>query len=377
MRWLRVVMFCIVQVSLVACAPPPKGLLRVVAPAPGTSQISVIAATTRAPVDDPDILYGGDRGQSVSFHRIVVSIPRERSAGTLPLPRRLPGDPAKSFVATSISPIDRHEIASAFRVEGPRKRRAFVFVHGYSTTFDQAVFRFAQLVHDADSRAVPVLFSWPSRGQFLDYKRDFDNASYSRTDLANLLEAAIDSPSIDEVIVMAHSMGAWLAVEALRQVALKRGGIPTKITSLILASPDLDVGVFRRQIEDIGSKRPSITIFVAPNDRALQLSRFISRGGTRLGGIDPTQQTYRSALSDLAGITILDLSALSSGDRINHALYATAPEAVRLIGDRLLQGQVITDTNSSRTTAVDTLGSAATFLVAAPILILDRAAGTP
>lgn len=377
MRWLHLILLCIVQVSLVACGSPQRGLLRVVAPATETDQIRVIAATTRAPVDDPDILYGGDRGQSVSFSRIVVSVPRKRNAGTLPLPRRSPGDPRKNFVATAISPIDRHEISSAFRAEGPRKRRAFVFVHGYSTTFDQAVFRFAQLVHDTDARAVPVLFSWPSRGQFFDYKRDFDNASYSRTDLANLLEAAIDSPFIDEVIVMAHSMGAWLAVEALRQVALKRQGISSKISSLILASPDLDIGVFRRQVEDIGASRPDITIFVAPNDRALQLSRFISRGGTRLGGIDPTEETYRSALSDLAGVTVLDLSALSSGDRINHALYATTPEAVRLIGDRLLQGQVVTDANASRTTAIDTLGSAATFLVAAPILILDRAANAP
>ena len=29
--------------------------------------------------------------------------------------------------------------------------------------FDRAVFRFAQLAHDADADAAPVLFSWPSR----------------------------------------------------------------------------------------------------------------------------------------------------------------------------------------------------------------------
>lgn len=377
MRWLGLFTILIVHACLIACAPPKQGLLRVVEPGSGTSQISVIAATTRAPVEDQDILYGGDRGKTVSFSRIVVSVPPKRSAGTLPLPRRVPGDPKKNFVATAVALIDKSQIAAEFRARGPHKRRAFVFVHGYSTTFDQAVFRFAQLVHDSDARAVPVLFSWPSRGQILDYKRDFDNASYSRSDLANLLEAAIASPSIDEIVVMAHSMGAWLSVEALRQIALKRNGIPRKISSLILASPDLDVGVFRRQLEDIGPKRPHVTIFVARNDRALQLSRFISRGGTRLGGIDPSQENYRQALSDLDGITVLDLSALSSGDRINHALYATSPEAVRLIGNRLLQGQIITDANASRTTAVDTLGSAATFLIAAPIMILDHAANAP
>jgi esterase/lipase superfamily enzyme len=169
-------------------------------------------------------------------------------------------------------------------------------------------------------------------------------------------------------------MGAWLTVEAIRQVALRRGGVPSKVSSLILASPDLDVGVFRRQVEDMGPNRPKITIFVARNDLALRLSRFIARGDARLGGIDPSQEDYRKALSDLHGVTVLDLSALSSGDRVNHALFATSPEAVRLIGDRLVQGQQISDADVARpTTAVDAIGAAATFAVAAPILIFDMA----
>ncbi len=77
----------------------------------------------------------------------------------------------------------------------------------------------------------------------------------------------------------------------------------------------------------------------------------------------------------LAGIAVLDLSALSSGDRVNRALYVTSPDVVRLIGDRLSEGQVITDVDVALpTTAVDALGSAATFVVTAPILTIDIAA---
>lgn len=175
-------------------------------------------------VDNPDILFGGDRGE-VPYSRIVVS---------LQLPRHVPGNPKRDFVVNAVTPISRQDIASAFHANDPRKSRVFLFVHGYSTTFDRAVFRFAQLVHDADAQAVPILFSWPSCGRFLDYKRDMDNASYSRSVLAQLLQTAIDSPAIDEVVVLAHSMGAWLAVEAVRQVALQHGGTPGKITSLML-----------------------------------------------------------------------------------------------------------------------------------------------
>jgi esterase/lipase superfamily enzyme len=104
------------------------------------------------------------------------------------------------------------------------------------------------------------------------------------------------------------------------------------------------------------------------------LSQFIARGAARLGGIDPSQKEYQHELAGLSGVTILDLSALNSGDRINHGLYATSPEAVRLIGDRLLQGQVITDMDvAGPTAAVDAVGSAASFVVTAPILIFDAA----
>jgi esterase/lipase superfamily enzyme len=357
-----------------ACASTPRGLLQPVAPAPGTDRVDMLAATTRAPADDPGVLFGGERGEGVSFRNIVVSIPREREVGTIQLPRSVPGDPATDFVVTASTPLPKAGLGDWFRRStGGRAKRVFVFVHGFNTPFDRAVFRFAQLAHDADADAAPVLFSWPSRGFLLDYSRDFDNASYSRSDLAGLLGVAAASPAVREIVILAHSMGSWPAVEAVRQIALKQGGVPRKISNLILASPDLDVGVFRRQIEDMGPKRPQITVFSAQHDRALQLSRFIARGATRLGGVDPTHEDYRGQLGGLAGITLIDLTAVSAGDRLNHDLFAASPDAVRLIGDRLLQGQVITDVDVSPAAAAGALGSAATLLLTAPIRVFDAA----
>jgi esterase/lipase superfamily enzyme len=350
-------------------------LLHPVEPVAGTARVDMLAATTRAPAENPDVLFSGDRGPGVSYSNIVVSLPPDRQVGTIQLPRGSPGDPATSFVVNSVTPVAQGAVADWFQKAGGTKRRAFVFVHGYNTPFDRAVFRFAQLAHDADADAVPVLFSWPSRGRLFDYKRDLDNATYSRSDFADLLQAAADSPAVDEIVILAHSMGSWLAVEAVRQIALEHSGVPSKITNLILASPDLDLGIFRRQVEDMGPNRPQITVFISQNDRALHLSQFISRG-SRLGAIDLSREGYQREIGQLDGITVLDLTALNSGDRINHAVYATSPDVVRLIGDRLLQGQVITDTDiASPATTVDAIGSAASFVVTAPILIFDAASG--
>lgn len=367
----------ILAAGLAACASTPQGLLQPVPTAPGTDRVNMLAATTRAPSPNPGVLFSGDRGEGVSFSNLIVSIPRDREIGTIQLPRSLPGNPATDFVVTAQTPLPKSGLVEWFRSTSGRAKRVFVFVHGFNTPFDRAVFRFAQLAHDADADAAPVLFSWPSRGYLLDYSRDFDNASYSRSDLADLLKVAAASPSVREIVILAHSMGSWPAVEAVRQLGLRDGGVPRKISNLILASPDLDVGVFRRQVEDMGAKRPQITLFTAQHDRALQLSRFISRGATRLGGIDPTQDEYRSQFSGLSGITVIDLSAVNAGDRINHDLFAASPDAVRLIGGRLLQGQVITDFDvPAPLAAAGALGSAASLLVTAPIRVFD-AAGAP
>ena len=362
-------------IGLGACAATPRGLLHPVAAVAGTDSVNMLTATTRAPSPDPGILYSGERGEGVSFSNIVVSIPPNREVGTIQLPRSVPGDASTDFVVTASTPLPKAKLADWFRSSGGRAKRVFVFIHGFNTPFDRAVFRFAQLAHDADADAAPVLFSWPSRGYLLDYSRDFDNASYSRSDLAELLRVAAASPSVREIVILAHSMGSWPAVEAVRQIALKDGGVPRKVSNLILASPDLDVGVFRRQVEDMGPKRPQITLFTAQHDRALQLSRFISRGATRLGGIDPTQEEYRNQFAGLSGITVIDLSAVNAGDRINHDLFAASPDAVRLIGGRLLQGQVVTDFDvPAPLAAAGALGTAATLLVTAPIRVFDAAA---
>jgi esterase/lipase superfamily enzyme len=330
--------------------------------------VDMLAVTTREPSDDQGVVFGGDRGSSVSFSNIVVSIPPGREPGTLQWPRSSPGNPETDFTVASLRPLELAELPDWFKSTLGERRRVFVYIHGFNTRFDRAVFRFAQIAHDSDAQAAPVLYSWPSRGQLLDYRRDLDNATYSRSDLANLLEVAANAPAVGEIVILAHSMGSLVAMEALRQVALKQGGVPSKITNVILASPDLDVGIFRRQVEEMGTNRPNITLFVSQADRALRVSAALSRGVTRLGAVDPGNAAYLDQLEGLSGVTILDLTQLRTGDRINHSAYAQSPEIVRLIGARLIEGQVITDSDVS---PVGALGTAAGTVVAAPIRIFE------
>ena len=253
-----------------------------------------------------------------------------------------------------------------------------IFVHGFNNRYEDAVYRYAQIVHDSGTDVAPVIFTWPSRASVFDYNYDKESTNYSRDALEDLLRRASRDPKVGEITVMAHSMGSWVTVEALRQMAIRDGRIAPKITDVILASPDLDVDVFGKQIQAMGKARPKFTLFVSRDDRALNLSRRISGNIDRLGQIDPTVEPYRTQLEQ-AGITVLDLTALKGGDKLNHGKFAESPEVVQLLGNRLIAGQTVTDSDvglGERVGAValgtaQTVGSAASIAVSTPIMIFD------
>ncbi|WP_454917226.1 alpha/beta hydrolase [Xanthobacter sediminis] len=360
---------CAAPTILSGCARPEGVLVPVAVGAQAGDKVDMLVATTRAPSPVEGVVFTGERGEGLSFANIVVSIPPDRAPGSIQWPSRVPGDPARDFVVSEVDPLSRSQVLPWFRKLPNNKRRVLVFVHGFNTPFDAAVFRFAQFVHDARPNLVPVLFSWPSRGRVTSYVYDRESTNFSRSDLAYVLETAASSPHVDEVVVLAHSMGAWLAVEALRQLALQDGRIPPKITNVILASPDLDIDVFERQVREMGPKRPAMTIFVSRNDHALSLSRAIAGDVQRVGAVDLTDPAYAARLEQGEGITVLDLTALQGGDALNHSKFATQPDMVRLIGDRLVAGQEISEGVSGPAGAVDAVGGAVGAVVTAPIQV--------
>ena len=374
----------LVLMSLLAgCASRPEGVLVPVgnAASPGTTKVDLVVATTRRPSDKPGILFSGERDKLVSLNEIVVSIPPEknRKAGEVQWPKKLPPNPQTDFTTVSVTPLKTDvEMAGWVRPHLTKSRRVMVFVHGFNNTFEDSVYRFAQIVHDSGADVAPVIFTWPSRASVFDYNYDKESTNYSRDALEQILRAIAREPEVKDITVMAHSMGSWLTVEALRQMAIRDGRVNTKITDVILASPDLDVDVFSKQFLAMGKQHPRFTLFTSRDDRALALSRRISGNIDRLGQIDPSIEPYRSEL-EKAGITVIDLTKLKSGDRLNHGKFASSPEVVQLIGQRLVAGQTITDSQvglGDRLGAVaigtaQGVGTAASLVVTAPIAVFD------
>ena len=224
------------------------------------------------------------------------------------------------------------------------KRRALVFVHGYNNRFDDAVFRFAQLVHDTNAEVVPVLFTWPSRANVLAYGYDRESAGLSRDALEEVLVRLSRDPAVAEIDILAHSMGNWLLMETLRQMAIRDRRLPAKISDVMLAAPDIDVDQFDNDIADMGVPRPRFTLFPSKDDRALALSGWIWGSDVRLGSIDPAAEPYKSRLAQ-DNVTVYDLSKLQSDDRVNHNKFVKSSEMVQIVGDRLATGETLADSH--------------------------------
>ncbi|GJD47538.1 hypothetical protein OPKNFCMD_0246 [Methylobacterium crusticola] len=367
-----------------ACAGTPRGVLApVAATVPGASRVDILVATTRKEAATAGEMYSGERGPALAYADITVSIPPDavRAPGTVQWPRSLPGDPATDFVTLRADTLDRMEATSRLRRQTARsgRRQVLVFVHGFNNRFEDAVYRFAQIVHDTRAEVVPVLFTWPSRGSVLAYGYDRESTNYSRNALEGVLRRLARNPEVDEITVLAHSMGNWLVLESLRQMAIRDGRVAGKIRNVVLAAPDVDVDLAREAFRDMGPGRPKLSLFVSQDDNALAVSRLVwGSGGARLGAIDPGAEPYRSELAR-ENIAVLNLTDAKSDDALNHGKFAGSPQLVALLGRRLAQGQTVTDSRvglgdrivQMTAGAAATVGTAAGLAVSAPVAVID------
>jgi esterase/lipase superfamily enzyme len=382
----RAAFVCVIALSAIAagCSSRPYGTLVVGPSAPGASQVDLLVATTRAPVlEPPGVMFGGSRGRGLDFADIVVSIPPAgaRQPGEVTLPSSLPANPERDFAILRADRMDLAQAKANFdaRIRRTPGRRVLIFVHGFNTRFEEAVYRFAQIVHDARVDVAPVLFTWPSGGNVTDYVYDRDSAVYSRDAFEVLLQALVKDPNVASISILAHSMGNYLAIESLRQMSIRDRGLSPKIRDVMLASPDIDVDVFRRQIAEIdaGPRPAQFTLFIARDDRALGLSSFLARDSTRLGSLDPNKEPYRSILEQ-GRVQVIDLTGTASNDFTNHGRFASG-EVVGAIGERLAEGQPLSEAKGGlveslgtfTTGAIGVAAGVATGAVAAPSEVFD------
>jgi esterase/lipase superfamily enzyme len=318
--------------------------------ADGISFVPLLVATTRSrSTADAGEMFNSSPAEELSYASVTVSIPPDilRRTGEVQWPTAVPGDPRQSFVTVSANFLDRQSFVSDLSAAAKRNARGkvLVFVHGFNNRFDRAVYRFAQINHDSRAPAVPVLFSWPSRGVpgLRAYQEDLESANASSDAVEQLLDTIGKNVNVQEVTILCHSMGCFPTIEALHAKALRAGRIGNKVKNVMLVAPDVDADLFRTQMREMGSARPRFALFVSQDDLALKLSGSIRGGTTRLGQIDPNQEPYKADFRR-DRILVFDLTGMRG---LAHSrAFREANSVMGMIEQRFAEGQQMSDVSS-------------------------------
>jgi esterase/lipase superfamily enzyme len=267
----------------------------------------------------PDEQYGGERGR-LTFGVANVALPRTHEAGQLEAPSILrlefSEDPDKHVVLQSATEL----AAAAWRAEVAKRATALgnpgilIFVHGYNSSFSDSARRAAQLAYDLKFAGSTVLFSWPSQGSTIEYTVDEQAAEWSIPDMKVFLASVATIAPGAPIYVVAHSMGNRVFARGFQALLAADRASAQPFTQLVMAAPDIDADVFRRDIGPaILGMGPRVTLYASSNDKALAASRSVHGGYRRLGesGAD---------LVVLSGLDTVDASNVST-DFIGHSYY--------------------------------------------------------
>ena len=343
-------------VTLSACAPRPT-LVFAPEAAAGLPTRTVFVATTRSPEGSG---FGTERSLQPHYQRHDISVPPLRETGTIPSPHS-DIDPETQFLSAgqvtyADAPAFRADLRRALAARRERQREAIIYVHGFNNTFDEGVLRITQMAEDFEVSGVAVHYSWPSAGNPLGYAYDRDSVLIARDGLDALI-SDVRAAGAQSIVLVAHSLGAQLVMETLRQRAIARpGSVARDIDGVVLISPDIDVQLFRSQAARIGRLPDPFGIFVSKRDRVLLLSARLTGLRNRLGNVDTVDD-----VADL-DVTILDVTDFSTG--AGHFTPGSSPALIKIFanagvidtafrGDRagragLIPGTVLTVQNATQ-----------------------------
>ncbi len=319
---LRLVLCLFTALLAGGCATRGPEVLQPAGSVPGAKLVTLYVATTRQRAAPGSNDFTTGRADALNYARYTVSIPPTHRPTRIEWPRGKP-DPRTDFAIVEDEPLSKAEFQSAVARAAAaddtgRGADAGVFVHGYNNSFAESLFRLAEISADARIEVVPVLFAWPSEGSVAGYVADKEAATYSRGYLADLLATLTRTPHVGQVSVVGHSMGAWLELEALRQLRLSgQDRVLRRLGRVILAAPDVETAVFRDELQVIGPLDPPMTVFVSRTDHVLQLAQRVAQGRPRAGDLDVDDPKVQ-ALARKLHIRIVDISDLPAQDPLHH-----------------------------------------------------------
>ncbi len=286
---------------------------------------TIFAASSRDRDDEGTYNFG--RSDRLSFGTYEISIPTQRKNGTIPSSSAFSGLAFGSEnIATqnSISSFS-NAILNHTRSNG-QANDVLVFVHGFNTTFEISMQRLAQIDHDIDLPSTSILYAWPSSNNLISYIHDLDSTTFAKDGLVELLDGLAAS-GVNRIIVVGHSLGARLAMEAVRELQITQNQrFFNRLGGVVLLSPDIDLDLFNAQLEKLQDIRAPIIAYLSHEDDTLQrFSNAFNEGKPRLGMVDEV------ALLQGNKVTLIDVAHVNDPDLQKHLAVAASATMIAAI----------------------------------------------
>jgi esterase/lipase superfamily enzyme len=347
-----------------APAAPPAVRRPIVTPPPAIGDVAGTPADSGAHWDVVPVLYGTDRARQAVPTRLAYGPERARrlelgrAIVTVPAAHRVPSierpfavrvpyfqvvlfeqdeDPRKHFTIKELKDISRADFLALARARlgggSAFRDQALVFVHGYNTDFDAALFRTAQLAYDLKFDGGVFLYSWPSAGGVAGYALDRESATQAEPYLKEFLALVVRETGAKGVSVIAHSMGNLPLLNVLRDLgpSLPPG---VRLNEVVLAAPDVDRDVFLNLAGAIRGMARGLTLYCSANDRAMTAARSFAGGVPRAGDVPADGPVI------VPGVDTIDVTGTSTDVlALNHSLYAERSALLNDIGLLLQTGE--------------------------------------
>ncbi|UIJ81825.1 alpha/beta fold hydrolase [Rhizobium leguminosarum] len=298
--------------------------------------VNLLLATTRKveQTANAGLHFASERGD-LTFGTARVSVPAGHAFGQIDRRSWVQWLTLKPISDTEFQiqdekSLSREEFTSAIKNTNPTD--ALVYVHGFRNTFEDSVFRLAQLVWDTKYQGVPVVFSWPSRGTTAGYGTDYDSAEYSAPSFRELLRTLKQDAHVGTVHVIAHSMGSRVVLQGLLRSDPPLGDKP--IGELVFAAPDVDRQIFTQDIASVRNMAKGITLYANKNDWALFASKQLRSQFARAGDAGTPDGPLVAA-----GVDTIDISSVGKDFfSLNHSTFSESMLAMEEIASLLSGG---------------------------------------
>jgi esterase/lipase superfamily enzyme len=294
------------------------------------------ATDRRESSQSPTIPFSGDRGK-VSYGICDISIPFSHKAGTIERPSvsemQLYENPNKHISLHKLLNNRKADFFSNLKqsLAESRKKRILIFIHGYNTSFNQAAYLTAQLKYDLNFKGPAIFYSWPSQSKAMSYPIDVSNIHWSQPNIKRFLTDIAWRTRPAEIYVIAHSLGTHGLTNALKELAVEQPAIRKRFKEIILAAPDIDRDIFKRDIAPlIVTRKTSITIYASSNDYALKISKGF-HGYSRVGD-------SKKGVVIIKGIETIDSTNIGSSF-IGHSYHAESKTILSDIAELIHKGK--------------------------------------